>query len=183
MCAGLTIAMSRPACTAWYRNTEFNTVYTDMQKIYFVTLAKGTENPFKPKIDEAGPVTTGPTPKEAKGDELRHETVVARILQGLQPPPPTVTAVGMKVYCEPEKPGAASAKKGSAGFSGVRKIELLEKVLINVAEALEKRTARQLELFVRLLEPIMLLVMALATLLVVAGLLLPVFKMSSAVRG
>jgi general secretion pathway protein F/type IV pilus assembly protein PilC len=58
----------------------------------------------------------------------------------------------------------------------------LEKVLINVAEALEKRTARQLELFVRLLEPVMLLVMALITLLVVAGLLLPVFKMSSAVR-
>jgi general secretion pathway protein F/type IV pilus assembly protein PilC len=58
----------------------------------------------------------------------------------------------------------------------------LEKVLINVAEALERRTARQLELFVRLLEPVMLLVMALIILLVVAGLLLPVFKMSSAVR-
>ena len=57
----------------------------------------------------------------------------------------------------------------------------LEKVLINVAEALERRTARQLELFVRLLEPVMLLVMAAITLLVVAGLLLPVFKMSSAV--
>jgi general secretion pathway protein F/type IV pilus assembly protein PilC len=58
----------------------------------------------------------------------------------------------------------------------------LEKVLVNVADALEKRTARQLELMVRLLEPLMLLVMALITLLVVAGLLLPVFKMSSAVR-
>jgi general secretion pathway protein F/type IV pilus assembly protein PilC len=56
----------------------------------------------------------------------------------------------------------------------------LEKVLINVAEALEKRTARQLELFVRLLEPLMLLVMALVVGFVVAGLLLPVFKMSSA---
>jgi general secretion pathway protein F len=59
----------------------------------------------------------------------------------------------------------------------------LEKVLINVADALEKRTARQLELFVRLLEPVMLLVMALIIGLVVAGLLLPVFKMSSAVKG
>jgi type II secretory pathway component PulF len=58
----------------------------------------------------------------------------------------------------------------------------LEKVLINVAEALEKRTARQLELLVRLLEPVMLLVMASITLIVVAGLLLPVFKMSSAVK-
>ncbi len=57
----------------------------------------------------------------------------------------------------------------------------LEKVLLNVADALEKRTARQLELMVRLLEPLMLLVMALITLLVVAGLLLPVFKMSRAI--
>lgn len=58
----------------------------------------------------------------------------------------------------------------------------LEKVLINIADALEKRTSRQLELFVRLLEPVMLLVMALIILIVIAGLLLPVFKMSSAVR-
>jgi general secretion pathway protein F/type IV pilus assembly protein PilC len=46
---------------------------------------------------------------------------------------------------------------------------------------MEKRTERQLDLFVRLLEPMMLLVMAAVTLLVVAGLLLPVFKMSEAV--
>lgn len=55
----------------------------------------------------------------------------------------------------------------------------LEKVLIDVANTLEKRTNRQLDIFVRLLEPMMLLVMALLTLLVVIGLLLPVFKMSS----
>jgi len=55
----------------------------------------------------------------------------------------------------------------------------LEKVLIDIAVALEKRTARQLELFVRLLEPVMLLVMAVLVLIVVAGLLLPIFKMSS----
>jgi general secretion pathway protein F/type IV pilus assembly protein PilC len=58
----------------------------------------------------------------------------------------------------------------------------LETVLINIADALEKRTTRQLELFVRLLEPMMLLVMAGITLMVVAGLLLPVFKMSSTVQ-
>ena len=55
----------------------------------------------------------------------------------------------------------------------------LETVLIDIADSLEKRTTRQLELFVRLLEPVMLLVMAGVTLLVVAGLLLPVFKMST----
>ena len=57
----------------------------------------------------------------------------------------------------------------------------LEKVLIDIADSLEKRTARELELTVKLLEPVMLLVMAAVTLLVVAGLLLPVFKMGSAV--
>lgn len=58
----------------------------------------------------------------------------------------------------------------------------LEKVLMDVAVGLEKRTSRQLDLFVRLLEPLMLLVMAGITLIVVAGLLLPVFKMSTAVK-
>jgi general secretion pathway protein F/type IV pilus assembly protein PilC len=57
----------------------------------------------------------------------------------------------------------------------------LETVLINISDALDKRTSRQLELFVRLLEPIMLLVMAGVTLLVVAALLVPVFKMSMTV--
>ncbi len=57
----------------------------------------------------------------------------------------------------------------------------LEKVLLDVADGLEKRTSRQLELFVRLLEPLMLLVMAGFTLLIVAALLMPVFKMGSAI--
>jgi general secretion pathway protein F len=58
----------------------------------------------------------------------------------------------------------------------------LDKVLVDIANGLEKRTARQLELFVRLLEPVMLLVMAAIVLVVMMGLLLPVFKMSSAVQ-
>ncbi|QVL34374.1 type II secretion system F family protein [Telmatocola sphagniphila] len=57
----------------------------------------------------------------------------------------------------------------------------LEKVLVDIANGLERRTARQLELFVRLLEPVMLLVMAAVILAVVIALLLPIFKMSSAV--
>jgi general secretion pathway protein F/type IV pilus assembly protein PilC len=57
----------------------------------------------------------------------------------------------------------------------------LERVLIDISDSLEKRTARQLDLMVKLLEPIMLLVMAGVTLVVVAGLLLPVFKMGRAV--
>jgi general secretion pathway protein F/type IV pilus assembly protein PilC len=58
----------------------------------------------------------------------------------------------------------------------------LEKVLLDTAEALDKRTSRQLELMIRLLEPVMLLVMAIVVLLVVLGLLLPVFKMSKVVK-
>jgi general secretion pathway protein F/type IV pilus assembly protein PilC len=57
----------------------------------------------------------------------------------------------------------------------------LEKVLIDVADSLEKRTARNLDLMVKLLEPIMLLVMAVVVLLVVAGLLMPVFNMGSTI--
>ena len=52
---------------------------------------------------------------------------------------------------------------------------------MDIADGLEKRTARNLDLMVKLLEPIMLLVMAVFTLTIVAGLLLPVFKMGNAV--
>ncbi len=58
----------------------------------------------------------------------------------------------------------------------------LEKVLVDIADALERRTTRQLDLFVRLLEPLMLLVMAALVLVVVAGLLLPVFKMGQTIK-
>jgi len=56
----------------------------------------------------------------------------------------------------------------------------LEQVLLDIAENLERRTSRQLELFVRLLEPVMLLVMAAVILFVVMALLLPVFQSSGA---
>jgi len=57
----------------------------------------------------------------------------------------------------------------------------LEKVLIDISEGLEKRTSRNLDLTVKLLEPMMLLVMAVIVLLVVLGLLMPVFKMGQTV--
>lgn len=56
----------------------------------------------------------------------------------------------------------------------------LETVLPQIADGLEKRTFRQLDLFVRLLEPIMLLVMAVVVMFVVLALMLPVIKSSSA---
>ncbi|MCA9175555.1 MAG: type II secretion system F family protein [Planctomycetales bacterium] len=55
----------------------------------------------------------------------------------------------------------------------------LDTVLVEIADGLEKRTSRRLDLFVRLLEPVMLLIMAGIVLCVVIALLLPVIKMSS----
>lgn len=55
----------------------------------------------------------------------------------------------------------------------------LDSVLVSLADDLEKRTTRQLDLMVRLLEPIMLIALAGVVLLVVIALLVPVIKMSS----
>lgn len=57
----------------------------------------------------------------------------------------------------------------------------LEKVLVDIADSTERRTSRQLDLAVRLLEPLMLLVMACVILIVVIALLLPVFQMSATI--
>lgn len=56
----------------------------------------------------------------------------------------------------------------------------LDQVLVEVSDGLEKRTTRRLDLMVRLLEPLMLLVLAGIVLFVVIALLIPVIKMSSA---
>jgi general secretion pathway protein F/type IV pilus assembly protein PilC len=55
----------------------------------------------------------------------------------------------------------------------------LDKVLVEIADGLERRTTRRLDLFVRMLEPVMLLCLAVVVLLVVIALLLPVIKMSA----
>ncbi len=54
----------------------------------------------------------------------------------------------------------------------------LEQVLIDIADNLEQHAKRQVELFVRLLEPVMLLIIAGLILFVVVGLLLPIFQSS-----
>lgn len=57
----------------------------------------------------------------------------------------------------------------------------LDSVLIQVADGLEKRTERKLDLVVKLIEPIMLLLLASVILVVVIALMLPILKMSSTV--
>ena len=55
----------------------------------------------------------------------------------------------------------------------------LDNVLINVADTIDRKTAQQLDVMVRLIEPIMLLLMGSVILFVMIALLLPVFEMST----
>ncbi len=55
----------------------------------------------------------------------------------------------------------------------------LEVVLSNVADAIDRKTNRQLDTMVRLIEPALLMVMGSAVLFVITALLLPVFEMST----
>lgn len=57
----------------------------------------------------------------------------------------------------------------------------LENVLVDIADGIERRTGRQLDLMVRLLEPLMLTIMAGVILIIVVALLLPVFQMSATI--
>ncbi|NQT11632.1 MAG: type II secretion system F family protein [Planctomycetes bacterium] len=57
----------------------------------------------------------------------------------------------------------------------------LENVLLEIANSLERRTWRQLDLAVRLLEPIMLMILAGVVLVLVIALLMPVIKMSTTI--
>lgn len=72
--------------------------------------------------------TTAPTVSE----EVRNPTAIADILTGQRLPPPTVTGVGMRIYLSSEEHGKPQAKKGSGGFSGLRRIELLEQVTMHL---------------------------------------------------
>ena len=58
----------------------------------------------------------------------------------------------------------------------------LDSVLINISENLEKQTTRRLDLLVKLLEPVMLMIMAGIILFVVIALLLPVMKLGTALQ-
>jgi general secretion pathway protein F/type IV pilus assembly protein PilC len=54
----------------------------------------------------------------------------------------------------------------------------LDQVLVDIAGGLEKSTSRRLDLFVRLLEPVMLLILAGFVLFIVFALLMPIIKIS-----
>ncbi len=58
----------------------------------------------------------------------------------------------------------------------------MDTVLVNIAQGLEKETTRRLDLMVKLIEPLLLTIMAGVILFVVMALLLPIMNMSNALR-
>jgi tricorn protease len=61
-----------------YSTTEWNHAYRDMAKIYFVTLAKETPSPFKPRSDEVN------EPPPPKAEEPKKEAAIKVDLDGLK---------------------------------------------------------------------------------------------------
>jgi general secretion pathway protein F/type IV pilus assembly protein PilC len=51
---------------------------------------------------------------------------------------------------------------------------------VNIADGIDRKAARQLDIMVRLVEPMMLLIMGAVILFVLTALLLPIFDMSAA---
>ena len=56
----------------------------------------------------------------------------------------------------------------------------LDTVLVNIADGLDRKSARQLDIMVRMVEPVMLMIMGAVILFVLTALLLPIFDMSAA---
>ncbi|MCX8140410.1 MAG: hypothetical protein N3E46_12085 [Gemmataceae bacterium] len=84
---------------------------------------------------DGGPVTYASTPAA----EIRQPSVVAAILAGERLPPPTVTAVGLRVYLQPRSPETGGKPKTPPSvssrpgpFSGLRRVELLEQVRLHL---------------------------------------------------
>jgi general secretion pathway protein F/type IV pilus assembly protein PilC len=68
-----------------------------------------------------------------------------------------------------------------AMISVAEEANTLDTVLLNIADTLDRKNSRQLDVMVRLIEPLLLLVMGTVILFVLVALLLPVFDMSTAV--
>lgn len=66
-----------------YSQTEWNHAYQDMSRIYFITLSKDVESPFKPKSDEVSVKEEKPKAEESKDkkekDKKEDKSVVVKI--------------------------------------------------------------------------------------------------------
>jgi general secretion pathway protein F/type IV pilus assembly protein PilC len=58
----------------------------------------------------------------------------------------------------------------------------LDRVLLKIADVNDKKIQRRLDILVRMIEPVMLLLIAAAVLFILLGLLLPVYDMSNAIK-
>lgn len=58
----------------------------------------------------------------------------------------------------------------------------LDRVLLKIADSIDKMTQRRLDILVRMIEPVMLLLIAAAVLFILLGLLLPVYDMSNSIK-
>src|SRR6185312_4441246 len=84
-----------------------------------------------PALRAKGENVVEPETTAAKGPDLQSVTAVQQVLLGQRLPPPTVSSIGMKVFFDP--PGTKQdANKTTSGLSGVRRVELQEKVLVNL---------------------------------------------------
>ena len=75
-----------------------------------------------------------PRTAAADGDEMREPGAAGDVLAGRRLPPPTVTAVGMRIFLDrtPPKEPRPLPTKQEAEFGSIRRVELLEKVLIHL---------------------------------------------------
>ncbi len=75
-----------------YSWVEWNHVYTDMSKVYFITLAKDTPNPFAPENDEVSvnkeekkPTGDKDTKKDGKKEEKKDNEAKAEVVMTVDP--------------------------------------------------------------------------------------------------
>jgi len=82
------------------------------------------------------------------------------------------------------KPLTASGLIPAATMAMIRIAEesnTLDQVLLKIADTNDKKIQRRLDILVRMIEPIMLLLIAAAVLFILLGLLLPVYDMSNSI--
>ena len=94
-----------------YGRTEWNHIYRDMSRIYFVTLAKKTESPFKPQSDEVE-VKKDDAEKKKKKKETKKEAEEEQEIEKEEPAEETPEAQQAE-DAEDEKPEKKKAPKES----------------------------------------------------------------------
>jgi len=134
-----------------YGQTEWNHVYTDMERIYLVTLAKDTKSPFAPKSDEVKPKEEKPDgekPKETPPDVKAADKPLKTVGDLLKDPEfrKVVAELSKNPEGKPEEPAASPEAdnkkddpgKDDPGKDGGKKED--KKVVVKVdAEGLAQR--------------------------------------------